>query len=90
MTDEKIRLIAKIKRDEKRYKAILFTLSAKLGDDNRVELIEEWMPRSQIEIRNETELWATPWIIEQKELELSKERFDGQVVELATFGEVDA
>jgi len=87
MSNGKIRLIANIKRDEKRFKAILFNLSVKLDDGERVEIIEEWLPRSQIEVIGK-EVWATPWIIEQKELELAKEKFDGQVVELATFEEV--
>jgi len=46
------------------------------------------MPRNQIEVRNEVELWATRWIVERKEEELGRDSFDGQVVELATFEEV--
>ena len=82
MTDDKIRLIAEVKLDSDKYKAILFKLSVKR--ENRVDIIDVWLPRKQIEMRD-GQLWATPWIIERKEEELSRETFHGEVVELAKF-----
>tara|TARA_R110002020_G_scaffold69211_1_gene180279 strand:+ start:319 stop:594 length:276 start_codon:yes stop_codon:yes gene_type:complete len=84
MNEHYVRLIANIILNDSKHKSILCKLSAK-HENSKVDLVDVWLPRKKAEVRGGGEIWADPWIIEKKEEELAAEKFEGEVIQLATF-----